>query len=117
MAVLKSLKQQIGDLERTSSRVTDSAAEGVANLETLVAKQEAARKKLDQAAAKATSAQAGENLEKDQQSEKLQIIEQSSVPQRPTKSNRLKFVLSAVAVALGVGIFLAYIVDALDTGC
>src|SRR5882757_5954243 len=40
MAVLKSLKQQIGDLERTSSRVTDSAAEGVANLETLVAKQE-----------------------------------------------------------------------------
>jgi len=113
--VLKSLKQQIETLDRSRSKVKATDAEGVANLEVLVAKQEAARKTLDQAAAKLTSAQAGENLEKNQQSEKLEVVERPTVPQRATKPNRLKVALSGVVVALGVGIFLAYIIEALDT--
>jgi hypothetical protein len=81
-----------------------------------MAKQEAARKTLDQAAAKMTSAQAGEILEKNQQSEKLEVIEQPTVPQHAIKPNRLKVALTAVVVAIGAGAFLAYLAESLDTG-
>jgi uncharacterized protein involved in exopolysaccharide biosynthesis len=114
--VLKSLRLQIQTLERRKSRTQAVDAEGAANLSALIAKQEAERKTLDQAASKLTAAQSGENLEKNRQSEQLQVLEPPVVPQRPVKPNRLKVGLTAVIAALGVGFFLAYVVDALDTG-
>jgi uncharacterized protein involved in exopolysaccharide biosynthesis len=113
--VLKSLRLQIRSLESKKVRTQSVDAEGVANLEALVAQQEAARKTLDQAAAKLSAAQAGENLEKYRQSEQLEVLEPPTIPQRELKPNRLKIALTAIAAALGVGIFLAYVVNALDT--
>jgi uncharacterized protein involved in exopolysaccharide biosynthesis len=113
--VLKLLRRQIQALESTKSAIKSTDAEGVATLDALVAKQEAARKTLDQANAKLTSAQAGENLERNQQSEKLDVIERPTVPQRALKPNRLKLALTAMVAALGSGIVLAYLVEALDT--
>jgi uncharacterized protein involved in exopolysaccharide biosynthesis len=114
--VLKSLRLQIQSLERRKLRTQSVDAEGAANLNALVAKQESQRKTLEQAAAKLTVAQAGENLEKNRQSEQLEVLEPPAVPQRALKPNRLKIALTAVVAAFGVGVFLAYVVDALDTG-
>ena len=55
------------------------------------------QKNLDAASAKLAAARLGENLEKDQQSEKLEIIEQPTVPQDPIKPNRLKVLAMAFA--------------------
>ena len=60
----------------------------------------ALQKNLDAASAKLAAARLGENLEKDQQSEKLEIIEQPTVPQEPIKPNRLKVLALAFAAAL-----------------
>jgi len=95
--VLKSLRLQIRSLEGKKVRTQSVDAEGVANLEALVAQQEAARKTLDQAAAKLSAAQAGENLEKYRQSEQLEVLEPPTIPQRELKPNRLKIALTAIA--------------------
>jgi uncharacterized protein involved in exopolysaccharide biosynthesis len=103
--VLQSLKKQIAALEQeVLERATKKAAEGDVsndkNLEGLEAQQEALQKNLDIAVTKLDAARLGESLEKNQQSEKLEIIEQPTTPQDPIKPNRLK--LSALAVLLGL---------------
>ena len=65
------------------------------------------QKNLEAASAKLAAARLGENLEKDQQSEKLEIIEQPTVPQEPIKPNRPKVAALAVALALMAGAGLA----------
>ena len=62
------------------------------------------------------AARLGENLEKDQQSEKLEIIEQPTVPQEPVKPNRLKVLALALAAALFGGAGLTVLVEILDKG-
>lgn len=62
------------------------------------------------------AARLGENLEKDQQSEKLEIIEQPTVPQEPIKPNRLKVLAMAFAAALAGGAGLAVLMELLDKG-
>jgi len=80
----------------------------------MVAQQESLQKNLDAASAKLSAARLGENLEKDQQSEKLEIIEQPTVPQDPVKPNRLKVLAMAFAAALLGGAGLAVLVELLD---
>jgi uncharacterized protein involved in exopolysaccharide biosynthesis len=119
--VLQSLKKQIAALEQeVLERATKKAAEGDINndknLEGLEAQQEALQKNLDIAVTKLDAARLGESLEKNQQSEKLEIIEQPTTPQNPIKPNRLK--LSALAVLLGLmaGSGLTFLAEMTDKG-
>jgi len=112
---IQSLKRQIEALEKVASApapTNDTAT--AASLEALVAQQEGLQKNLDAASAKLAAARLGENLEKDQQSEKLEIIEQPTVPQDPVKPNRLKVLAMAFAAALAGGAGLAVLVELLD---
>jgi hypothetical protein len=92
----------------------DAAA--AASIEVLVAQQESLQKNLDAASAKLSAARLGENLEKDQQSEKLEIIEQPTIPQEPIKPNRLKVLALAFAAALFGGAGLTVLMEILDKG-
>ncbi|ANW00435.1 sugar transporter [Bradyrhizobium icense] len=114
---IQSLKKQIEALEKVAAAPapTNDAAT-VASLEALVAQQESLQKNLDAASAKLAAARLGENLEKDQQSEKLEIIEQPTAPQEPIKPNRLKVLAMAFAAALFGGAGLAFLVEILDKG-
>ena len=77
---------------------------------------EALQKNLDVASTKLAAARLGENLEKDQQSEKLEIIEQPTVPQEPIKPNRPKIAAIAGLLAVMAGAGLAFVVEIADKG-
>jgi uncharacterized protein involved in exopolysaccharide biosynthesis len=115
--LIQSLKKQIEALEKVAAApapTNDSAT--AASLEVMVAQQESLQKNLDAASAKLAAARLGENLEKDQQSEKLEIIEQPTVPQEPVKPNRLKVLAMAFAAALLGGAGLTVLMEILDKG-
>lgn len=114
---IQSLKKQIEALEKVASAtVPSNDAATTASLEAMVAQQESLQKNLDAASAKLAAARLGENLEKDQQSEKLEIIEQPTVPQEPVKPNRLKVLALAFAAAFAGGAGLALLVEFMDRG-
>ena len=109
------LKRQIEAFEKTAPPVAaDSDPVATASIEALTAQQEALQKNLDSASGKLVAARLGENLEKDQQSEKLEIIEQPTVPQEPIKPNRPKVAMLAVVMALIAGAGLAFVVEISD---
>jgi hypothetical protein len=86
------------------------------NLEALLAQQESLKSNLETTTAKLAAARLGENLEKDQQSEKLEIIEQPTAPQDPVKPDRPKVVALAVVLALMAGVGLTFTAEFLDKG-
>jgi uncharacterized protein involved in exopolysaccharide biosynthesis len=117
--IVQSLKRQVEALERSlssSANPPPGAAGPPANLDALVAQQEALQKNLDEASAKLSSARLGENLEKDQQSEKLEVIEQPSVPQEPIKPKRPKLAALAVLFGFAAGAGLTLLAELSDKG-
>ena len=120
--VMQSLKKQIEALEQEAvAKRTKPAANGeVSNdnnsLEALEAQQEAIQKNLDVAISKLDAARLGENLEKDQQSEKLEVIEQPTTPQDPIKPKRLKYSALAVLLALMAGSGMTFLAEMADKG-
>jgi len=114
--LIQSLKRQIEALEKAASSPTNKEATADASLDVLVAQQEALQKTLDQASAKLDAARLGETLEKDQQSEKLEVIEQPTVPQEPIKPNRPKVAALALLLALMAGAGLTVVAETLDKG-
>ena len=114
---IQSLKKQIEALEKVASAPPPSNdAATAASLEAMVAQQESLQKNLDAASAKLAAARLGENLEKDQQSEKLEIIEQPAIPQDPVRPNRLKVLMLALAAGFAGGAGLIFLVEIMDKG-
>lgn len=114
---IQSLKKQIEALEKVApAPPPPNDAATAASLEAMVAQQESLQKNLDAASAKLAAARLGESLEKDQQSEKLEIIEQPTAPQDPIKPNRLKVLALALAAAFAGGAGLAFLVEIMDRG-
>ena len=115
--VMQSLKRQIVAMEKAAPppQVNTDAATA-ASLEALVAQQEASQKNLEVASTKLAAARLGENLEKDQQSEKLEIIEQPGVPQEPIKPNRKKIAALAALLAVLAGAGMVFIAEIADRG-
>jgi uncharacterized protein involved in exopolysaccharide biosynthesis len=113
---IQSLKRQIEAMEKAVPPPASTDSVPSASLEALVAQQEALQKNLDEASAKLAAARLGENLEKDQQSEKLEIIEQPAIPQEPIKPNRPKVAGLAVLLALMAGAGLTLVVEMADKG-
>jgi uncharacterized protein involved in exopolysaccharide biosynthesis len=111
---IQTLKRQIEAIEKAAPAASGTDPNSLASIEALIAQQEALQKNLEAASAKLAAARLGENLEKDQQSEKLEIIEQPTVPQEPIKPNRPKVAGLAIALALLAGAGLAFVVEISD---
>jgi uncharacterized protein involved in exopolysaccharide biosynthesis len=100
------LKKRIAGMERTLTQQTPAKIHSTRadDIEALKRQREALEKRHAEANTKLTTARLNEKLDRDQQSERLQIIESPSLPQKPLKSNTLKFVAIAVAAAAALGI-------------
>ena len=86
------LKKRIASLEKIIADTPDQArpqavTQTDSGLASLKQQFTATGEALDEANRKLSAARLGENLERNQQSERLQVIEQPVVPQRPTKPN------------------------------
>ncbi len=114
--LIQSLKKQIEALEKAAPPAAAGAdANAAVNIDALTTQQDALQKNLEAATAKLAAARLGENLEKDQQSEKLEVIEQPTVPQDPVKPNRPKVAALALLAALAAGAGLTFLKEISDT--
>jgi uncharacterized protein involved in exopolysaccharide biosynthesis len=110
-----SLKRQIAAIEKAAPPPSTGADPGaMASVDALTAQQEGLQKDLEVASSKLAAARLGENLEKEQQSEKLEIIEQPTAPQEPIKPNRPKVAALAALVGLMAGAGLAFLAEMSD---
>ena len=111
---IQALTKQIEALEKAVTPAPKGDAAAVGDLDALTAQREALQKDLEVATAKLGAAHLGENLEKEQQSEKLEVIEQPTVPQRPIRPNRRKLLGLSLLAAFGAGFGLAFLVELAD---
>lgn len=109
--LMKALKRQIEAAEKMGGRSTP----GGVDIEALQSQQEAVQKNLEAASAKFSAAQLGEALEKNQQSEKLEVLEQPTVPQEPVKPNRPKLLSMSFLLAFAAGGGLTLLLEFFDT--
>lgn len=112
---LMALKRQLEAMEK-GSPTENAGGQGaaVAGLETLQAQQEALQKDLEVTTQKLAAARLGETLERDQQSEKFEVIEQPTEPVQPFKPNRPKMIALTIALALMAGVGLAFVGEMAD---
>jgi uncharacterized protein involved in exopolysaccharide biosynthesis len=120
---VQALQGRIAALERTAaaqppttpgSEQLDSLQRQALALESLLGKQTAIQKSLDEASQKLAAARLGEALEKDQQAEKLEVIEQPTLPQRAAKPNRVKLLGLVLGLAVFAGAGLVVVTEAFD---
>ncbi|SRR5579871_287544 len=109
--IMKALKRQIDAAEKMARPAASSGDD----LDALQAQQDAVQKNLEAATAKYSAAQLGEALEKNQQSEKLEVLEQPAVPQEPIKPNRSKFLAMSFLLAFAAGGGLTVLLEFFDT--
>lgn len=94
------LKRQLAALEKLAQQATDYDN----GLENLKNQRATIQKNLESAAQKAGVARTGENLERAQFSERLEVLEQAVLPQKPTKPNRPKMLALSLLLAVGAGV-------------
>jgi uncharacterized protein involved in exopolysaccharide biosynthesis len=110
---MQSLKRQVEALEKVVVPA-QGATEASVPIEELQAQQEAIQKNLEAASAKLAAARLGETLERDQQSEKLEVIEQPTIPQEPARPDRPKIVKVSLLLALAAGGGLVFLLEFAD---
>ena len=112
------LKKRIVAMEKAITQLPPAPAAAQStqkdDIETLQRQRQALEKRLDEANGKLAIARLSESLERDQQSERLQVIEQPALPQKPLKSGRLKVVGIVFALAAMVGVGAIFAVQAFD---
>lgn len=116
---IQALKRQIEALEKVAPQPatpSTTAAEPAppADLDTLETQQKSIQVNLDVATQKLAAARLGETLERDQQSEKLEVIDQPTQPQEPISPNRPKIAGIAAVLALMLGGGVAVAAELLD---
>jgi uncharacterized protein involved in exopolysaccharide biosynthesis len=109
---MQSLKRQIEALEKVVAPA--QGGDAFVSVEELQAQQDTTQKNLEAASAKLAAARLGETLEKDQQSEKLEVIEQPTVPQEPVRPDRPKIVKISLLLALAAGGGLVFLLEFAD---
>jgi uncharacterized protein involved in exopolysaccharide biosynthesis len=112
--IMQALKRQIAALQKVVGGPSEVATD--AQLEALQTQLENTQKNLETASQKLAVARLGETLERNQQSEKLEVIEQPTTPQEPVRPNRPKIVALTVLLALAAGVGLAFLVELTDRG-
>lgn len=102
------LKKRIAAMEKVLTQPAETPAKAQStqadDMEALKRQREAFEKRLADANSKLTTARLSEKLDREQQSESLQVIETPPLPQKPVKANRLKLVGVAFAAAIMLGI-------------
>ena len=109
---MKAIKQKIAALEKTAS---GPQKEDEKNIEPLERQQASLQKNLEMTTQKLVTARLGESLERGQQSERLEVIEQPTLPQKPIKPNRPKFLGLVLAVAAAAGGGVVFLLEALQS--
>jgi capsule polysaccharide export protein KpsE/RkpR len=114
--VVTALKKRIAAMEKTLTQQAPANAPSTQadEIEALKRQREALDKRLAEANTKLATARLNEKLDRDQQSERLQIIESPALPQKPLKSNRIKLVALAFAAATALGIGAAIAAELFD---
>jgi uncharacterized protein involved in exopolysaccharide biosynthesis len=111
------LKKRIAAMENTLTRAAPAAKAPPTQLDDIDAlkrQREVLEKRLADANNKLATARLSENLNRDQQADRLQVIEPPPLPHKPLKSNRLKLVGMAFAAAAGLGIGAVFAAELLD---
>lgn len=115
--VIKSLKQRIAAQEQEVARETKAHSSPHPvnqNIDVLEQQEESLEKELDEATKKLTTARLGESMERNQQSEHLQVLEQPTLPQKPVKPNRFKLLAISVVLAGLGGLGIVFLTETLD---
>lgn len=105
---LKRLQAQIAALEKVDvgplpTEAGAQAQPGAQDLDGLETQRKSIQNGLETASQKLAAARLGENLERDQFSERLEVIEQAVLPQKPIKPNRPKLLSLAFFAAVMAG--------------
>lgn len=104
------LTRQVAALEK----IVSQAAQVEGGLEALQNQRTAIQRNLENAAQKLSAGRLGESLEKAQFAERLEILEQAIVPQKPMKPNRPKMLAFVFAAAFGAGLACVMLMETLD---
>ncbi len=114
--VVMALKKKIAAMEQlVAATPSQAAAQFDGGLVELGRRQLAIATSMQDTNKKLEAARLGEKLERDQQSERLQVIEQPIVPQKPIKPNRLKLLVLAFALATAAGAGAVFAAEFFDT--
>jgi hypothetical protein len=108
---MKAIKQKIAALEKTIT----GPKEDEKSLEPLERQHASIQQNLETTTQKLVTARLGESLERGQQSERLEVIEQPTLPQKPIRPNRPKFLGLVVALSLAAGGGLVVLLEALQS--
>jgi len=111
---IKSLKARVEAMEKTVGPVAQQEQQQELGLDALLRQQEALQKEVDATNVKLSAARLGESLERGQQSERLEVIEQPSLPQKPVAPNRPKLMIMVLAAAAALGGGLVFLLENLD---
>jgi uncharacterized protein involved in exopolysaccharide biosynthesis len=112
---IKALKRKIAAMEKLVAQAPSPAVQQAnAGLVELERQAIALEKQLDDTNKKLEEARLGERLERDQESERLAVIEQPAMPQRPVKPNRTKLLAASFGLAIAIGLGIVYAAESLD---
>jgi len=114
---LRRLKAQIEALEKMdvpAPQATPVEQPDTQALDALLTARRSIQNSLEIATQKLATARLGENLERDQFSERLEVLEQAVRPQRPDKPNRPKFIALAFFAAIMAGVGGVFAVESVD---
>jgi uncharacterized protein involved in exopolysaccharide biosynthesis len=106
------ITRQIAALEKLASQ----AAQYESGLEALQNQRAAIQKNLEGTSQKVQAARLGESLERGQFAERLEVLEQAILPQRPSKPNRRKLLALVLVLAIGAGAGAVVAVETLSSG-
>jgi uncharacterized protein involved in exopolysaccharide biosynthesis len=120
---IQALKRQIQALEKIAPQLSPTAANEETrtgatvqnpDVDALETQQKSIQANLEVATQKLAAARLGETLERDQQSEKLEVIDQPTQPQEPIRPNRPKIAGIVAVLALMLGSGVAVVTELLD---
>jgi polysaccharide chain length determinant protein (PEP-CTERM system associated) len=114
MAVLQTKNKNIRDQVTTLQSRLDNTPQRAIELSKITRDYDITLKKYQDLLAKALDSELSENMEKKQKGEQFQIVDPASLPVAPAAPNRLRILLSGLALGLGGGIGLALLLDKLS---
>jgi uncharacterized protein involved in exopolysaccharide biosynthesis len=116
---IQALKRQIEAIEKVAPQPATTPTAGkepapAVGLDALETQQKSVQVNLEVVSQKLAAARLGEILERDQQSEKLEVIDQPTQPQEPISPNRPKIAGITAVLALMLGGGIAVVAELLD---
>lgn len=107
---MKAIKLKIAALEK----IVTGPKESELGLDALERQHVAVEKNLEMTGQKLIAARLGESLERGQQSERLEVIEQPTLPQKPIRPNRAKSIALVFFLSVMAGGGLVFVLEALQ---